>query len=267
MKTELNNMERILYKYIDIDGGKSMIVYQNLQFSNACSLNDPFDCHPKLIDFSNDPIPKLFKDKPGFFDIGIKETNAENLRNDTYLCSLSKVKDSLLMWAHYCCNHKGICIGLNINKVFESVPPFFCYIYIKPLIIEVKYQDIIKRPDAYKSKFDFFSYQLGTKAKDWEYEQEVRLIAIQPNHKYSALTPNQTDMLEKNPDIVWQRSDIHYYLPLNKDCFESIYFGINIDKNKKEKIIRYVKENLNPHIKLYQMAIDENALRLKPVEL
>lgn len=54
---------------------------------------------------------------------------------------------------------------------------------------------------------------------------------------------------------------------LKKDCFESIYFGINIDKNKKEEIIRYVKENLNSHIKLYQMAIDENALRLKPVEL
>lgn len=111
------------------------------------------------------------------------------------------------------------------------------------------------------------SYLLETKAKDWEYEQEVRLVAIQPNLEYSALTPNQADMLKKNPDIVWQRSDIHYYLPLKKDCFESIYFGINIDKNEKEKIIRYVKENLNPHIKLYQMAIDENALRLKQVEL
>lgn len=32
MKTELNNMERILYKYIDIDGGKSMIENQDLQF-------------------------------------------------------------------------------------------------------------------------------------------------------------------------------------------------------------------------------------------
>lgn len=48
MKTELNNMERILYKYIDIDGGKSMIENQDLQFSNACILNDPFDCHPNL---------------------------------------------------------------------------------------------------------------------------------------------------------------------------------------------------------------------------
>lgn len=61
MKTELNNMERILYKYIDIDGGKSMIENQDLQFSNACSLNDPFDCHPKLIDFSNDRFDKLIK--------------------------------------------------------------------------------------------------------------------------------------------------------------------------------------------------------------
>lgn len=256
-------MERILYKYIDIDGGKSMIENQDLQFSNACILNDPFDCHPKLIDFSNEPIPKLFKDIPDFFDIGIEETNAENLRNNAYLCSLSKVKDSLLMWAHYCYNHKGICIGLNIDKVLESVPPLFCSSYIEPLIIKVKYQDIIKRPDAYKSRIDIYSYQLGTKAKDWEYEQEVRLVAIQPNFMYFKKTKEQIKSKQKK----FNRSDEHYYLPLKKDCFESIYFGINIDKNKKEEIIRYVKENLNSHIKLYQMAIDENALRLKPVEL
>lgn len=260
-------MERILYKYINIDGGKCMIKNQDLQFSGACSLNDPFDCHPKLLDYSSDSISKLFKDIPDFFDKGIEETNAENLRNSTYLCSLSKVKNSLPMWAHYCDNHKGICIGLNIDKVFDSVPEMFCQIYTKPFIFDVQYQDIIKRPDVYKSNIDIYSYQLGTKAKDWEYEQEVRLVVIEPNHIYSALTPNQSEMLEQNPEICWKRSDIHYYLPLKKDCFESIYFGINIDQNEKEKIIQYVKKNMNPHIKLYQMEVDENALRLKPIAL
>lgn len=41
-------MSRILYKYLDIVGAKSMIGNRNLQFTNASQLNDPFDCHPKL---------------------------------------------------------------------------------------------------------------------------------------------------------------------------------------------------------------------------
>ena len=43
-------MSRILYKYLDITGAKCMIGNSNLQFTNATQLNDPFDCHPSLID-------------------------------------------------------------------------------------------------------------------------------------------------------------------------------------------------------------------------
>jgi hypothetical protein len=54
-------MSRILYKYIDIEGAKWMLgmerkrKYPTLQFTNASQLNDPFDCHPNLVDFSNLP--------------------------------------------------------------------------------------------------------------------------------------------------------------------------------------------------------------------
>ena len=48
-------MSRILYKYLDIKGAIKMIGNSNLQFTNATQLNDPFDCHPKLFDYSNVP--------------------------------------------------------------------------------------------------------------------------------------------------------------------------------------------------------------------
>ena len=44
-----------LYKYLDLDGGLLMLHNSNLQFTNATRLNDPFDCHPSLFDFSNAP--------------------------------------------------------------------------------------------------------------------------------------------------------------------------------------------------------------------
>ena len=68
-----------------------MIGNQNLQFTNASQLNDPFDCHQKLIDYSNvpdiiakDPIRKEWEQE-------IEENDAFNRRNDTWLCSLSKI--------------------------------------------------------------------------------------------------------------------------------------------------------------------------------
>ena len=254
-------MSRILYKNLDINGAKCMIGNQNLQFTNASQLNDPFDCHPKLIDYSNvpdhvakDTIRKDWEQKVG-------ENKALNLRNDTWLCSLSKVNDSLLMWSHYCYNHKGVCIGLDIDKVMESVPPMFGTTFLKPLVIEVQYQDIIERPNAYHPAEGMFSYQWKTKAKDWAYEQEVRLVMPHPHPMYAALTPEQVERSKCNETI--DGRELRRYMPLKGECFESIYFGVNTNPAEKENMIQYVRKKLNPQIKLYQMRVDENAFRLR----
>ena len=255
-------MSRILYKYIDINGAKLMLGNRNLQFTNASQLNDPFDCHPKLIDYSNVP-DHLAKDSiRKEWEQLIGENKALNLRNDTWLCSLSKVNDSLLMWSHYCYNHKGVCIGLDLDKVMESVPPMFGTTFIKPLVIEVQYQDIIERPSAYRPTEDMFSYQWRTKAKDWSYEQEVRLVIPRPHQMYAALTPEQMERSKRNETL--DLRELHHYMPLKGECFESIYFGVNTESTIKEKIIQYAREKLNPQIKLYQMRVDENAFRLNP---
>ena len=49
-------MNNLLYKYLDTDGAIMMLHYSNLMYANATMFNDPFDCHPSLIDFSNVPI-------------------------------------------------------------------------------------------------------------------------------------------------------------------------------------------------------------------
>lgn len=74
------------------------------------------------------------------------------------------------MWSHYCYNHKGVCIGLDIDKVMQSLPPMFGTIYLKPFVIEVQYRNIIERPDVHQSAENIFLYQWKTKAKEWQYE-------------------------------------------------------------------------------------------------
>ena len=51
-------MAKMLYKYLDAKGGLMMLQGSNLQFTNATRLNDPFDCHPALFDYSNAPTNK-----------------------------------------------------------------------------------------------------------------------------------------------------------------------------------------------------------------
>ena len=189
-----------------------------------------------------------------------EENDALNLRNNTWLCSLSKVNDSILMWAHYCYNHKGVCIGLDIDKVMQSVPQMFGEIYLQPLVLDVQYKSIIERPNGYCNAMGLFNYQWQTKAKEWEYEQEVRLVMPKPCAMYAALTPAQA----KHPKETWDWREIHHYMPLKGECFDSIYFGVNTDKAEREWMIKYAHEKLNPNIKLYQMRVDANAFRLRP---
>ena len=231
-------MSNILYKYLDINGAKCMIGNQNLQFTNASQLNDPFDCHPKLIDYSNVPESNLQGWIPKEWWMEKEENDALNLRNETWLCSLSKVYNSLLMWSHYCYNHKGVCIGLDIDKVMQFVPPMFGTIYLKPFVIEVQYRNIIERPDAHQSAENIFVMQ-------------------NPSAMYAAITPEQA---KQNKEI-WAWKEIRHYMPLKAECFEYIYLGVNIEQTEKEKITQLAK-TLNPDIKIYQMGTDPVAFKL-----
>lgn len=235
-----------------------MLGNRNLQFTNATQLNDPFDCHPKLIDYSNVPARLLRGGIPEEWVKKKEEVYALNQRNDTWLCSLSKVNDSILMWSHYCYNHRGICIGLDIDKVMECVPPMFGTIYLKPFILDVQYRDIIERPNKYDDAQHIFSYQWETKAKEWEYEQEVRLVMPKPSFIYARLTPEQA-----NSNEILDGKSIHIYMSLTGECFDSIYFGVNVDSAERDRIIRFARTKLNPQIKLYQMRVDDNAFRLQ----
>ena len=80
--------ERLLYKYLDVNGGLTMLEHHNLQFTNATKFNDPFDCHPALFDYSNVPStpnnwpPTDFLKRKGELDM-------ENLRNSTWIYQMT----------------------------------------------------------------------------------------------------------------------------------------------------------------------------------
>jgi hypothetical protein len=90
-----------------------MLKYSNLQFTRATKLNDPFDCSSELLDFTS---YEAYEKQHGYPQIG----GFENLRQNTMICSLSRTYESLLMWSYYN-QHKGICLGLDMDKVLSCL--------------------------------------------------------------------------------------------------------------------------------------------------
>lgn len=125
--------------------------------------------------------------------------------------------------------------------------------------IEIQYRDIVEKPNFFRDAKDFYHYQLSTKAKEWEHEQEVRLFILDPSPTYMKLMPGQND---DNGPIDWK--EVRAYLEIRGECFESVYIGVNMKTDEKAKIIK-VARKVNPEIKIYQMEIDPKAFKLNAV--
>lgn len=263
--------EKKLYKYLDANGGMMMLYNSTLMFTNATQLNDPFDCHPVLRDLSATPVD-IRQGLPGDVFSRFEYEKGLESREKTYVCSLSKVYNSILMWSYYT-KHSGICIGLDMEKTRK---------YLKQMVglfigcpeLEVQYKDIINGPFTNRSSEDFLCYHFATKSKEWQHEQEVRLITYDPWSDFMRLLPGQDEEGQSNQNsynekkekrrIPWK--EVRAFLNIGGECFDSIYLGVNLDEKKnketKEEIIKVAKKR-NPDTEIYQMTIDPIAFRLK----
>jgi hypothetical protein len=246
--------DEILYKYLDANGGLMMLYYGTLMFTNATQLNDPFDCHPAYIDIPQDAIPH-YRGLPSKVVSDLEYNKGLNQRDKAYICSLSKVHDSILMWSNYS-KHTGICVGLDMEKTRKFYNRMIgliigCHEY------EVQYRDIINGHGAPHDSNDLFCNLFATKAKEWKHEQEVRIVSYDPSPEYMRLLPGQDD---KDGPIPWKT--VRAFLDIGGECFESVYLGVNISEKDKDNIIK-VAHKCNPDINIYQMTIDPKAFQLK----
>lgn len=97
-----------------------------------------------------------------------------------------------------------------------------------------------------------------TKAKVWEHEQEARMFIFNPFPWIMLPDPNN-----KSDLVDWK--EVRAFPRIGGECFESIYFGVNI--NEKESGLIKIAKKLNPDIKVYQMEKNTNAFKLDAIHI
>lgn len=124
------------------------------RFGQFGNLNDPFELNP--YDTSNAELRRRYKEEANHF-----------AKTHGLIC-FSERWQSPAMWAHYTDNYKGACLSFEVrsNKLFKVG------YHTEKLTPRNPFSPFFK---PYDDDFNFREV-LATKSKDWEYENEVRLL-------------------------------------------------------------------------------------------
>lgn len=170
--------------------------------------------------------------------------NVEAIRSDFALrfgkywrliCA-SLLHDSVLMWSHYAANHTGLVLAFDTAESPFSQIPKHCW-------LTVKYSD--HKPDyVYSVKDREFSRKMftvaGTKAKEWSYEQEIRIV----------VAADESLRAER-------------FLPLTPQSIAAIYCGCRTAGADKTAVQNALKRPELEHVKLWQGALDKSEYALR----
>lgn len=179
-----------LFKYYsDCNQNLEAVKANKMWYSAPCCFNDVFDCDimindDKLFDSILEMCPSIKgfrKGSPMWLELKsqAKKSSSElkkmfaNMRSKMGIACMSELDNSLLMWAHYANNHRGMCVEYNLLAInrqlnFTPIPIIYsndrvCFETLNTNTVEL---------DATK----LFVEGLTSKSLEWNYEKEWRII-------------------------------------------------------------------------------------------
>jgi len=253
----------ILYKYRSLSEDsfkftQDIFMKNELYFAHPDEVNDPFDCKipPCLENVTKDKLLHRFSifDQKQFECKGMSFKKCEEVientplsvlqerlkkdiksQRDVGILSLSEENLDILMWGHYADSHKGICIGfdyLQLSFAFRETPIFPEHVTY-PEDNNFKWDPFEDEPIALVDKIYL------TKALDWQYEKEWRVILPEQGRTPQKFNPN---------------------------ALASVYLGCQIDTSDKETIINWcLQRERRP--KVYELTKEDASYTLKEKEL
>ncbi len=223
-----------LYRFHKVDNKniqflKELFVNKKLYHALPSKLNDPFECKP---DFNWPSSPNKVRDiRKGLIQAarknGCSKKEAEaliskvmknpkftedtiyaatqNTLSEIRICSFTKAKENLLLWAHYADSHRGFCLEYDAT------------LFPIHLALKVTYNDEYPREEYPLPHPGAGLVPVLTKSKDWQYEEEYRIIYF--------------------PEAKLRLSGDGESLFLSDNVIKNIYFGSNIEDSNKEKVL------------------------------
>jgi len=198
-----NKFPRIVYKYRNwsIPRHRRILTHNELFLSSPKDFNDPFDTRipPNFISLNTPEKKRAFVDRQTRTHLKMlsqKESDIEKKRLDDELnldiwgfqqkyqdgwfqvhdermgiISLSARWNSILMWSHYADNHQGFCIGFHEEKLRNSG------LFARGGQVSYNRKDEMPFIDPLEDDHIIKAFiESHTKAHDWRYEREYRLI-------------------------------------------------------------------------------------------
>jgi hypothetical protein len=193
-----------LYKYQKkTEYSLASLKSETVWLSTPASFNDPFDCainldRRKLKESVSHAVEQIAKTNniPVEIALNLKQVTAEDeaayeqlrkslkeeMQTIGVLC-LSETPSEILMWSHYADHHRGFCVEYELEEgsLLRSLAQPVNYTELFP---SLSLEDLPK-----KAKGSFLDICIYTKAIQWSYEKEWRVIMYEGEKLFRAPAP------------------------------------------------------------------------------
>ena len=161
------------------------------------------------------------------------------------LC-LSKRRDSILMWGHYCDKHRGLVIGFDAsNAVFNAKNGNV----LRP-VVYVKERVVFDATWNENDDLKFSQYEqqiILSKNADWSYEEELRLSGV--------LSP-----LKRKP---LSDGSAGYFLPIPPAAFKTVTLGARFPSGLENEVRATLAQTNLSHVKIDRAELHESKFELR----
>jgi hypothetical protein len=173
----------------------------------------------------------------------------KRLHEKVGVLSFSEKSDNVLMWSHYAEKHTGLCVEFRRSE-YLSFALQVQYTEDYPTLDFFRAMDDMKAP--LEARYVVNRLYL-TKAQDWEYEREWRLLALTAPHAYAPDVPS---------DLLYGEKGLHDF---PTDLITRVIFGCRMTNEDKSRVRGWVRSGpAKP--KVCEARADRRSFRLEIVE-
>ena len=243
-----------------------------LIFSSPKQFNDPFDCNLP-IDTNCTPseiqefyikiqskkgiltpneassCSKKLYDNPNILKNYIKDLIYDHRRFSCFTTASNEAHlTNSRFWGNYANKHNGICMKFSVEFLKDTIVNNNS----RMKFIPIRYCDSDKIPEFNYIKnrlrdipTSVSQHYLGTKSKEWEDENEIRLVY---DSKDKIIEP-------------------YIYHKFNPRYLQEIYFGINLSTENKKKLKRIFNQPKYRHVELFKLEKDQKQFKLNTIRI